>query len=100
MAPPPPPGTPPPMPTVVQTPPPGYMYNDTYPATFFGMSNPTGSNGNISRAPNFVNPAMGDFHLQSGSSCIDAAEPAMTDLDGTRADQGFYGGPGAPGSGN
>jgi hypothetical protein len=39
---------------------------------------------------------MGDFRLQSGSPCIDAAEPAMTDPDGTRADQGAFGGPGAP----
>lgn len=92
-----PPGT---MGTIVQTPPPGYMYNDTYPATFFGMSNPTGHDGNISRNPDFMNPAAGDFHLKTGSPCIDAAEPAMTDLDGTRADQGFYGGPGAPGSGS
>jgi hypothetical protein len=99
-APPPPPETPPPAPTVVQTPPPGYAYNNTYPATFFGMSNPTGSSGNISANPGFMNAAEGDFHLAPGSASIDAAEPAMTDLDGTRADQGFYGGPGAPGSGN
>jgi hypothetical protein len=99
-APPPPPGTPPPTGTIVQTPPPGYMYNNTYPATFLGMSSPIGSNGNISRNPDFMNAAMGDFHLAAGSPSIDAAEPAMTDLDGSRADQGFYGGPLAPGSGN
>ncbi|HUQ01170.1 MAG TPA: hypothetical protein VM261_01685 [Kofleriaceae bacterium] len=98
---PPPPMSPPGTPsTIVQTPPPGYMYNNTYPATFFGMSDPTGSSGNITSNPRFVNADMGDFHLASGSASIDAAEPAMTDLDGSRADQGFYGGPGAPATGN
>ena len=91
-----PPGT---MSTIVQTPPPGWSYNDTYPATFLGMSDPTGSSGNISRSPDFASAATGDFHLISTSPCIDAAEPAMTDPDGSRADQGFFGGPGAP-SGN
>jgi hypothetical protein len=80
-------------PTEVQTPPPGWRYNDTMPATFAGMGNPTGSNGNFSSAPGFVNAAGGDFHLANGSPCINAAEPAMTDVDGTRADLGIFGGP-------
>lgn len=85
-----PPGLPP---TEVQTPPPGWRYNDTVPATFAGMGDPTGSNGNISSNPGFVNAGGGDFHLAGGSPCINAAEPAMTDVDGTRADLGVFGGP-------
>lgn len=76
-----------------QTPPPGWRYNDTVPATFAGMGDPTGSNGNFSRNPGFVNAAGGDFHLAGGSPCINAAEPAMTDVDGSRADLGIFGGP-------
>jgi hypothetical protein len=86
-----PPGTPPP--TEEQCPPPGWRYNDTIPATFSGMGDPTGSNGNISVAPNFVNAAEGNFHLNAGSACINAGEPTMADTDGSRADQGIFGGP-------
>ncbi len=94
---PPPMGSPPGTPTTMQqAPPPGWSYNDTMPATFGGMSDPSGGNGNISRSPNFVAPASFDFHLAPGSACIDAAQPAMTDHDGSRADQGFFGGPNAP----
>lgn len=85
-----PPGTPS---TEVQAPPPGWRYNDTIPATFAGMGDPTGSNGNISRNPDFASSAAGDFHLNAGSPCINAAEPGMTDTDGSRADLGVFGGP-------
>lgn len=89
--PPPPPPPPPPLPNN-----PYWSHNNTRPATFEGMSNPTGSNGNISTDPQFVSPSTGDFHLAPGSACIDAGEPGMTDPDGTRADLGAYGGPDAP----
>jgi hypothetical protein len=85
-----PPGTPS---TEVQAPPPGWRYNDTVPATFAGMGDPTGSSGNFSSDPGFANAGGGDFRLAAGSPCINAAEPAMTDVDGSRADLGIFGGP-------
>lgn len=50
----------------------------------YGLSNP---NGNINAPPLWVDPARGDFHLQSGSPCRDAGSdnaPGMpaTDFDG------------------
>jgi len=71
---------------------PAWRYNDTSPATFSGIAAPTGSDGNISVDPMFVDAAGGDFHLQGGSACIDAGDPAMTDPDGSRADLGLIGG--------
>ena len=49
-----------------------------------------GGPGNVERDPLFVDPDNGDFHLSSGSSCIDAADNTAlpvditTDLDGNR----------------
>jgi hypothetical protein len=69
---------------------------------FSGMSDPTGTKGNMSADPLFVRPASagadgvwgtadddyGDLRLQAGSACINAGDPAYvpaggeTDLDG------------------
>jgi PKD repeat protein/transposase len=47
--------------------------------------------GNIDTNPLFVNPSIGDYHLQSTSPCIDAGDPASPlDPDGTIADMGAY----------
>ncbi|MCB9677907.1 MAG: hypothetical protein H6737_22605 [Alphaproteobacteria bacterium] len=46
--------------------------------------------------PLFVDEANGDYHLGAGSPAIDAGDAAILDPDGTTADLGAYGGPGAP----
>ena len=41
--------------------------------------------GNIDTDPLFVDAAVGDYHLQAGSPCIDAADPLTTlteDIEG------------------
>jgi len=45
----------------------------------------------------FCNPMLisdDDFHLQAYSPLIDAGDPNVLDVDGTRSDMGCYGGPG------
>jgi hypothetical protein len=69
-----------------------WRYNDTLPATFAGMAVPSGSDGNLAVDPRFAGAGAGDFHLLAGSPCIDAADPAFFDPDGTRADMGAFGG--------
>lgn len=46
--------------------------------------------------PKFVGPANGDFHLQTGSPCIDTGSPSISDpsfYPNVRSDIGAYGGP-------
>jgi hypothetical protein len=73
---------------------PTWAYNNVFPMVAFGgMPNPTGSSGNISANPMFVAPSAGDYSLAPESPCIDAGDPEVTDVDGTRADMGVGGGP-------
>ena len=65
---------------------------------FDGMSSALGVDGNLSAAPLFVDEAGGDFNLQAGSTLIDAGDPGLSDLDGTRSDIGVFGGPDAAAS--
>ena len=52
---------------------------------------PSGVDGNIDLDPMFENQAGGDFHIESGSPCKDAADPASeatVDIDGDARPQG------------
>jgi hypothetical protein len=73
----------------------GWRYTDVSPEDVSGMSSPGGTSGNISRAPSFVDPARGDYHLRADSPCRNAGDPQLTDRDGSRADMGAFGGPDA-----
>jgi len=47
--------------------------------------------GNINADPLFVDPTANDYHLEQGSPCIDAGNPATPwDPDGTPPDMGAY----------
>ena len=74
--------------------------------TFGGQADHTGIDGNISQDPLFVDVSTDDYHLQTGSPCINAGDtgivpaPGETDFDGelrmyaTRIDIGadeYYG---------
>jgi len=50
--------------------------------------------GNFNAYPMFLNPDSFDVHLQAYSPLIDAGDPNILDVDGTRSDIGCYGGPG------
>lgn len=60
---------------------PTFAYNDVYTSIPYGgfPTGQTGSNGNISVDPVYVNPALFNFHLNTGSPCIDAIPPAAGD---------------------
>ena len=67
-----------------------------------GMVDPTGTNGNVSVDPGFldttaVNAVDWDLHLATWSPMIDAGDPATVDPDGSRGDIGAFGGPDAAG---
>ncbi|MDD8050890.1 MAG: carboxypeptidase regulatory-like domain-containing protein [Verrucomicrobiota bacterium] len=57
-----------------------YAYNNIWNSTevnYYGMTDPTGTNGNISEDPVFKNPGNGGFYLGFGSPCIDHANGIM-----------------------
>ncbi len=66
---------------------------------YSGLSDPTGSDGNLSVDPEFVSyegtadPSRWDLHPAPGSPLVDAGDPSITDDDGTTSDIGAYGGP-------
>lgn len=68
-----------------------WTHNATLPATWSGLPDPTGTDGNLAVDCAFVDAAARDFHLAPGSPCIDAGSPG-TDPDGSPADLGMFGG--------
>ena len=76
-------------------------YSDVYGNTdgeFSGVTDPTGTDGNVSVDPGFTafvenDVDDDDLTLASGSALIDAGNPAVTDADGSGCDVGGYGGP-------
>jgi nitrous oxidase accessory protein NosD len=73
-----------------------WEYNDVYDNRSGNyVDGITQGTGCINANPLFVNPGT-DFHLASGSPCINTGDPnsIYNDWDGSRNDMGAYGGPG------
>ena len=65
---------------------------------FWGIVDPTGSNGNIASDPMFqstgaADPTDWDLHLSSVSQLVDGGDPSISDPDNGTSDIGMYGGP-------
>jgi parallel beta-helix repeat protein/predicted outer membrane repeat protein len=78
---------------------PALVYNDVWGNSGGNYSGASAGTGSISQYPLFVDSAGADFHLQSGSPCIDTAGPSNCPSDdyagyvrplGPRADMGAY----------
>ncbi len=70
------------------------------PDDYEGMADPTGTGGNVSVPPEFMDltapdPLDWDLHLIPTSPLIDAGDAGLTDPDGGPSDIGPYGGEGA-----
>jgi hypothetical protein len=75
-------------------------FNDVY-NNGSNLYTPTGND--IHSDPKFADPTVNDYHLQTGSACLDAGDPSTSDpakfddkevsTDHTRNDCGAYGGP-------
>jgi parallel beta-helix repeat protein len=67
-----------------------FKFNDVYSSSdtrYAGIcADQTGLNGNISPDPIFVNPSVGDFHLQAGSPAINAGTNSAPNLPVTDKD--------------
>ncbi len=71
-----------------------FEYCDVYDCQSGNYNNVTSGIGCITANPMYVTDGV-DFHLQSGSPCIDKGDPdtSYNDTDGSRNDMGAYGGP-------
>jgi hypothetical protein len=69
-----------------------YKYNNVWDCRddYIGF---TPDSTNYSVDPMFFDVAENDVHLQKYSPMIDAGDPNILDVDGTRSDLGIYGGP-------
>jgi hypothetical protein len=52
------------------------------PADFFGFSDPTGSDGNLSQDPEFCDPVSENYHLDPSSPCAPLNSPGSCALIG------------------
>jgi len=62
----------------------------TQTVTYSIIQNGWAGTGNLSSDPLFVNAGAADFHLQAGSPAINAGDPSILDLDGSRSDIGAF----------
>lgn len=82
-----------------------FDHNDVFGNVAFdyggAVADPTGTSGNIKADPLFANKANGDYHLQSGSPCVNAGDDSVVspgDVDingnprklGSHVDMGAY----------
>ncbi len=74
-----------------------YLYNNCYGNSPGDYSGPTPDSTNIYRDPHYSDTTAYDYHLLVHSGSIDTGDPdiAYNDPDGSRADQGAFGGPAA-----
>jgi len=76
------------------------QYCDVYgniPTDFVDVTDPTGTDGNVSIDPMFlditaIDPVDWDLHLGSASPLVDVGDPGILDPDGSVSDMGAYGG--------
>jgi hypothetical protein len=73
-----------------------FRYSDVWGNTpaDFADTDPTGTDGNLSVDPDLLGD---DGHLAATSPLVDAGDPTLVDPDGSPADIGPFGGPGAAG---
>lgn len=72
-----------------------FRYNNCFGNTPADVVGFTPDTTNVARDPQYVDAAGLDFHPGVHSGAIDAGDPLASDPDGSRADQGAFGGPGA-----
>ncbi len=70
-----------------------FEYCDVYDCNTANYDGATAGTGCISANPLYVSAGT-DFHLGSGSPCINAGDPSILDPDNGTSDMGAYGGPG------
>jgi nitrous oxidase accessory protein NosD len=68
-------------------------YNNVWNVSEYSYLGFTPDSTNMSVDPMFVDTSGWDFRLQKHSPLIDAGDPDILDVDGTRSDIGVYGGP-------
>ncbi len=71
-----------------------FEYNNVWNCDSANLSNVTPGPGCLSVDPEYVDPET-NYHLDTGSPCIDAGDPSILDPDNSTSDMGAYGGPGA-----